>query len=444
MNNISARTLAVEVLERIEADGAYSNILLDQIIKKHKLSVKERSLLTELVYGVIQNKRLLDYYLKPYIKKPKQLDGWVRQVLRIAIYQMICLDAIPSYAAINEAVKTAKKRGHRGISGFVNGVLRNVQRHPLNSLEDQLSAIEMIGIQYSLPDPLVQQLIEDYGIETTQHIAKSVNQRSHVAVRVNPKRMSRNEAIRMLKDEGFEAIKSQLSSVGLIIKDGLPVQTTLFKKGIITVQDEASMLVAPALAIQPADKVLDACAAPGGKTAHIATFLDSTQGGYVVAGDIHEHKLKLIRETLERQELASVCQTRLMDAKTIDKVYDQGTFDKILVDAPCSGMGLLRRKPDIRFQKQLSDFGTLHTLQLAILTSAASTLKVGGRLVYSTCTIIKRENEHVINEFLMTHPQYTLASDVDSFDHFENGMVTILPHQYGSDGFFIAVLERRD
>lgn len=201
------------------------------MIKEENLSSQERALLTELVYGVMQNKRLIDYYLSKFLKPSQKLDGWVRQLLRVAVYQLVFLDQIPTYAAINEAVQYAKRRGHRGISGLVNGVLRNIDRHPLKSLDEITSKIERIGTQYSLPDWLVQQLVADYGEETAEAIAQSFNKRAHVSVRVNTNQLSRDEALEQLQVAGFEVTRSELSPVGLIIQGGLPTDTELFQQG---------------------------------------------------------------------------------------------------------------------------------------------------------------------------------------------------------------------
>ncbi|WP_347300739.1 16S rRNA (cytosine(967)-C(5))-methyltransferase RsmB [Dolosigranulum savutiense] len=443
MSKPTARELAVQLLERTEQDGAYTNLILNQVITEEDLSLQERALLTELVYGVMQNKRLIDYYLSKFLKPSQKLDGWVRQLLRVAVYQLVFLDQIPTYAAINEAVQYAKRRGHRGISGLVNGVLRNIDRHPLKNLDDITSKVERIGTQYSLPDWLVKQLVADYGEATTEAIAQSFNQRAHVSVRVNTQQLSRDEALEQLQVAGFEVTRSELSPVGLIIQGGLPTDTELFQQGAITIQDEAAMLVAPALEVEPADYVWDACAAPGGKSAHIATYLDKSSGGQLLSTDIHEHKISLIKASLHRQKQEEQSRVDVLDAREVVAKYGSEQFDKILVDAPCSGIGLLRRKPDIRFQKSAHTSQELAERQLDILTAAAKALKVGGRLVYATCTILKEENEAVIATFLKEHPNFQLSPiKVEHQVLVNEGMVTILPHQFESDGFFIAALEK--
>lgn len=443
MSKSTARELAVQLLERTEQDGAYTNLILNQVIKEENLSSQERALLTELVYGVMQNKRLIDYYLSQFLKPSQKLDGWVRQLLRIAVYQLVFLDQIPTYAAINEAVQYAKRRGHRGISGLVNGVLRNIDRHPLKSLDEITSKIERIGMQYSLPDWLVKQLVANYGEETTEAIAQSFNKRAHVSVRVNTNQLSRDEALEQLQVAGFEVTRSELSPVGLIIQGGLPTDTELFQQGAITIQDEAAMLVAPALEVRPSDYVWDACAAPGGKSAHIATYLDNASGGQLLSTDIHPHKLSLIQASLDRQKQNDKSRVEQLDAREVVAQYGSEQFDKILVDAPCSGVGLLRRKPDIRFQKSAHTSQALAQSQLEILAAAAEALKVGGRLVYATCTILKEENEAVIEAFLKQHSNFQLCCIPLEQEALANdGMVTILPHQFDSDGFFIAALEK--
>lgn len=444
MSKQSARAIAVHILDRIEQEKAYSNIVLNQALKEENMTDQDRSLLTELVYGVIQNKRLLDYYLSPYVRNPKKLDNWVKQVLRLGVYQLVFLDTIPAYAAISEAVNYTKKRGHRGVAGFVNGVLRNVMRHPLKSLDHISSSVEKIGIKYSLPQWLVTELINDYDEQTVEYIANSFNKRAKVSIRVNVKRLSRKEVMSQLEKEGFDVSESRLAPEGIIVHNGLPVNSSLFKQGIITIQDESSMLVAPALEVAPSDYVLDACAAPGGKSSHIATYLEASVGGCLLSSDIHKHKIPLIESNLSRQQLQSVSQVDVIDARKLSLKFKEETFDKILIDAPCSGIGLLRRKPDIRYHKKDSHSTSLSDLQLSILNEAAKVLKVGGRLIYSTCTILKKENQHIIQAFLQEHKNFQLAKIKTNLTTSNDGMLTILPHQFDSDGFFIAALEKID
>lgn len=441
----SSRYLAVDILNKVEASQAFSNIVLNDVLKQNKLSPEDTRFLTELVYGVIQNKLKLDYQLNPFIRKQKKIDGWVMQLLRISLYQITLLDKIPMHAIVNEAVNIAKVRGNRGISGFVNGVLRAIERQGVRSVSDISDPIEKLSIMYSYPEWIVTLLSEEVGMEETEKILDSLSDKARLSLRVNTTLMSLESVQKQLELEGFETEKSKVSENGLICLRGLPVKSSLFKDGIITIQDESSMLVAEALQVESGDAVLDACAAPGGKTTHIATYLDKSQGGQVTALDLHEKKIRKIRENADRLGFADIIITNAMDARKAAETFENESFDKILIDAPCSGLGLMRRKPDIRYQKKLTDIQALQKVQLDILTSVAPLLKKGGRLVYSTCTITRKENDDVVEAFLSEQssfeiePVYRKNTEIRLSD---NGFLHLYPHRYHTDGFFIASLRK--
>lgn len=441
----SSRYLAMMILEKVNSKGAFSNIVLNQTIEKEALSKEDSNLLTELVYGVIQRKRTLDYILEPYLDNKKKLQNWVLQLLRLSVYQLYYLERVPDHAVLNEAVNIAKVRGHKGIAGLTNGVLRNVLRNGIPDYSKIKDPVVRLGTMYSLPDWIIDQSIKNIGIEETENYAQSLLEKSKVSLRVNSKQISVDKAIEQLMDEGYSVEKSRVSPYGLVSKSGLPARSSLFKTGMITIQDESSMLVAPALKIEPGDKVLDACAAPGGKTTHIATYLDQRQNGEVLALDLHAHKIRLIEQNAKRQHVDAVVKTQNIDARKIKELVSDETFDKILIDAPCSGLGLMRRKPEIRYSKTPEDLISLKKIQLDILVSLAPLLKKGGRLIYSTCTITHEENEEVIETFLRDHPAYTiepvyLENKYINLD--EDDMLRLYPHQYGTDGFFICSLTK--
>lgn len=441
----SSRYIAVTILEKIEKNQSFSNLLLNEAVNNHELSDKDKGLLTELVYGVIQNKLLLDYQLKPFVKRPDKLDNWVKQLLRVSLYQMTQLDKIPTHAIVNEAVRIAKMRGHKGISGFVNGVLRSIDRQGVRSPENITDPVAYLSIKYSYPEWMIELLIEEVGPEETEKIAQSLSKRAKVSLRVNTALKLMSEVIAQLTDEGYQVRESEIARDGLICENGLPVKSELFKTGVITVQDESSMLVAEAMQIDEADTILDACAAPGGKTTHMATYLTESKGS-IVALDINKNKLKKVEENAERMGVSEIIETRLLDAKKSSDVFTSQSFDKILVDAPCSGLGLMRRKPDIRYQKSLDDIFSLQKVQKNILNSVAPLLKKGGRLIYSTCTITLKENNEVIEAFLKDNadfaiePVYTHKGVVK---HSTEGYVNLYPHYFDTDGFFIACLIKK-
>ena len=443
----SSRYLAMEILEKIEVEKAYSNLLLRKVIDDKELSKEESNLLTELVYGVIQRKMTLDYQLEPFIKKQKKLQNWVIQLLRVSLYQLEYLDRIPEHAIINEAGKIARNRGHRGIVGLVNGVLRNIQREGVREVTAIEPLRERLSVQYSLPLWLVDEFIVQIGEDETEKLAASLSERPSLSLRVNLKKISRKKALEELTREGYQVTPSVVSPFGIIVTNGVPVETRLFKEGYLAVQDESSMLVAPALNIEPSHQVLDACAAPGGKTMHIATnYLDVQEGGKVVALDVHEHKVDLIKENAIRQHVESVVEAKQLDARNITDEFPENSFDRVLVDAPCSGLGLMRRRPEIRYTKTKEDILSLQKLQLEILEEVSKSLKSGGELVYSTCTITNLENQDVVRAFLDKHSEFTLV-DVEypnsDMKPNEDGTITIFPHQHKTDGFFISKLVKK-
>lgn len=447
-NNIknTSRYLAVEILEKIELEGSYSNLLLRKTINEKDLSKEETNLLTELVYGVIQRKMTLDYQLHPFIKKQKKIENWVIQLLRISLYQFEYLDRIPPHAIVNEAANIARARGHRGVVGLVNGVLRNIPRKGVLDPQTIEPLNKCLSIQYSLPIWLVDEFIQELGEAEAEKLVGSLVERPKLSLRVNLKKISREEALETLTKEGYQVEPSDISPFGIIALNGVPVDSELFIQGHLAVQDESSMLVAPIVDAKPEHQVLDACAAPGGKTMHMATnYVESSQGGQIVAFDVHEHKMTLIHENADRQGVADVVTTKELDARNVVDVYSKESFDRILVDAPCSGLGLMRRRPEIRYNKTLADIKNLQKLQLEILNAASKVLKTGGDIVYSTCTITKRENEDVVQAFLKANDAFELIPielPNSEMTINESGTLSIYPHQYGTDGFYIAKMRK--
>lgn len=435
----------MEVLENVEKRRSYSNIELDSALKRNHLIPSDAGLLTELVYGVTQRKYTLDYYLEPFIRQPEEVEGWVRQLLRLSVYQFAYLDKVPSHALVNEAVEIAKFKGHEGTAGFINAVLRSVQRKGLRSFEDISNPITRLSIQYSAPEWMIQKFTDEIGLTETEKLFSSLLTKSKASVRVNTQINTVEQAKEKLESEGFESSLSKISPVGLVSGSGHFASTSLFKEGGITIQDETSMLVAPAMQIQPNHHVLDACAAPGGKTMHIATYLSKEKGGNVTALDLHEKKLKLIIANAERLHVEHVVDMTAIDARKAAETFSTGTFDRILVDAPCSGLGLMRRKPDIKYTKTAEDIVQLAKVQGEILEAVSKCLKPEGLLVYSTCTITPEENEQVIAGFLENNPSFeavdVYAPHLDA-KNIKNGMVKIYPHNEQTDGFFIACLKK--
>lgn len=436
----TARFQALLILLRCEKDGAYANLL----VKEAPVKKEDRALLAELVYGVLSRRYTLDYQLAPFIQG-KKVDLWVRLLLLLALYQILFLDRVPQHAIVDESVKIAKQAGNVGVSKFVNGVLRTFLRSSHPKVSDLSDPLERLCVQYSISKPLAQLLLKQYGWETTEALLASLIEASKVSARLCVDVGARSALLEQLRQEGYEVEASAISPYGIVGRQGYLAGSTPFQKGALTIQDESSMLVAPALQVEPQHQVLDACAAPGGKTTHIAQFLSAKAGGKVTALDIHAHKCQLIEENAQRLGLEVCIETKTLDARKVDTAFADESFDRILVDAPCSGLGLMRRKPDIKYRKSLDDLQKLTSIQKEILNACAPKLKVGGLLVYSTCTINKDENEAVVQHFLNTHPNFTCVPVVGQEQVSQSIVpegIVILPQQYGTDGFFISCLKK--
>ena len=443
----TVRYLAVDILESVENEGAYSNLLLNKVILSEKLSPKDAGLLTEIVYGVIQRKMTLDYGLSSYIKDPKKQLSWLNNLLRVSAYQMVYLTKIPDHAVLFDAVEIAKVKGHAGIASYVNGVLRNVQRNGLRDWKTISNAKKRISVGASMPKWLVAYFIERIGIEETEKMAFSLLEDPFVSLRLQSNEISREEAIGLLKAEGYDVVASPVSPVGIRIHGGKIVDSPLFKDGMLTIQVESSQLVAPVGELEKDFLVLDSCAAPGGKTTHMASYLSASENGKVIALDMYEHKISLINQNAERLHVSDRIETHVLDAKEAVHAFAPESFDVIYVDAPCSGLGLMRRKPEIKYVKNAQDFLDLHQEQILILNSVSSLLKKGGRLVYSTCTLTTEENQMSVRTFLENHAEFAIvpirSEYLDKKSFTAEGFVQIYPHDYGTDGFFISCMVKR-
>ena len=425
----TARSLALAVLEDVFVNQAYSNIALNKHLKGSQLLAADKGLVTEIVYGTVARKLTLEWYLSHFIEDRDKLDNWLYILLLLSAYQLRYLDKVPNHAVVNEAVEIAKVR-KKGSEKLVNAVLRRILREGWPDIDSIKRKNKRDSIAYSLPVWLVSKLKEEYGEERAQAIFESLLVRNKASIRVTD--LSRKEEIKAL----LEATDSLLATTGLVKEQGHFAGHDLFAEGVITIQDESSQLVAPTLRLQGDEQVLDACAAPGGKTVHMASYLTS---GKVTALDLYDHKLDLIQENAQRLGVADRVQTQKLDARKVHEFFDRDPFDKILVDAPCSGIGLLRRKPDIKYNKETADFASLQQIQLEILGSVCQTLRKGGIITYSTCTIVSEENFHVVEAFLESHPEFEQVKlEHECKDILKDGCILITPELYGSDGFFIS------
>lgn len=453
----SARLIALEVLVKVEQSGAYSNLQLNKALQEASLSRQDAALATEIVYGTISRKLTIDYWLASFVSKGiHKLQPWVHQLLRLSMYQLLWLDRIPAHAVVNEAVNIAKKKGHQGISSMVNGVLRNVIRQ-----QDQLQLAniklgndaETLSVRYSFPKWMVERFLTCYGIETTEQILKSSNDAPNSSIRVNTMKTSVSELLHQLAEQGIEAEPSPLAPAGINVTHGGHLASLeAFTSGLFSLQDESSMLVAEVLAPKPGMAILDACAAPGGKSLHIGELMCGQ--GKLISNDLHEHKRQLIEAGAKRLGLSHI-ETLSGDAANLVHTLPAGSFDAVLLDAPCSGLGVIKRKPEIKWTKQEEDIIAIAGIQEQLLSAMSQLVKPGGVLVYSTCTIAQEENEEQIAKFLQKHEQFELDPNwpqailqrlreqniaLDSF----NGQLQLLPQHANSDGFFIARLKRKE
>lgn len=439
------RRLAVKAIYQIVYKGAYANIVLQQLISEHRLSDLDRRFLTELVYGVIRRLNYLDAIIVHLTKRPmKKLSPWVQAILRLGIYQLFYMDKVPASAAVNESVKLAKSLT-KGLHGFVNGVMRNVVRQQDSlGIEDLAkNDREVISYVYNQPLWLVDMWVTELGLAKTEELLAWFNERPALTARVNTLVTTIDACVTAMTESGWEVALHPILPEAIIIHKhmGSLEQSAFVTNGWITFMDVASMLVAHVVNPVAGERVLDVCAAPGGKSLHMAALMGND--GYIQSCDIHEHKLQLMADNAKR--LGVTCMhTALQDGRQLPETWEY-TFDRVLVDVPCSGLGILQKKLDMRWRKEPKQLQELPVLQLAILERASTMVKVGGVLVYSTCTIHQGENMDVVNQFLTKHDDFTLEP-IQGFSSLtaDNGTITTNPAVDGIDGFFMARMRRKE
>ena len=423
------RLAATKILFDVATKSAYSNVALAQTLRAEKFSDLDRKFCTELVYGTVKAGASLDWKILKYLNRPlAKVDEKILAVLRVGMYQIFFLDRVPNSAAVNESVELTKKFCGLGASKFVNGVLRAAVREPHKSDFPTGDDLKSLALRNFHPLWLVKLFAKEFGLDATKKILEFDNTEPPLCLRVNFLKTTREKILDALKNFGMEAEPSTLAPEGIICRGhGALDKFQPLRDGLCQVQDESSMTAARLLNPQAGEFVIDCCAAPGGKSTHLAELMKNR--GRIIAADIYETKLEHIKTNAQRLGI-KIIEPLLIDARTIgEKFFNQA--DKVLVDAPCSGLGVLRRKADIRWKKIPDELNDLPALQEKILSSAAQTLKCEGILVYSTCTIIQRENESVIEKFLATHENFRLVEKK-----------TLLPQVTGTDGFFSAKLRR--
>ncbi|MGE5629356.1 MAG: 16S rRNA (cytosine(967)-C(5))-methyltransferase RsmB [Solirubrobacterales bacterium] len=437
-----ARKISVDVLMDVFNKNAFSNIALGRQLNKYELDVKDKALTTEIVYGTIKYKYTIDCILEKYIKNGlKKVDSMVLNILRISIYQLRYLDKIPEFAVVNEAVELSKKKSS-GASKLVNGVLRNYIRNKDIKYYDENNLIESLCFNYSFPKWLVELFINQYEIDDVIRILQGLNMRPYVTVRVNNLKTTYEDALKALEESGYDVEEGEVCPEAVIIKKGSSIENNpLYIKGEISVQDESAMLVAPIMDLTENMNVLDLCSAPGGKACHAAEIMNNT--GKVYAFDIQENKLSLINENVKRLGIKNITVSRLDASKYLEKLAQSG--DRVLIDVPCSGIGIIRKKPEIKWTKDLIGTRNLVNIQRSIMENASRYTKNGGKLIYSTCTLNKEENEDNIKWFIEKHNQFTIEpiylGKFSNVIYHKEGYVTILPNE-NMDGFFICKMKK--
>ena len=441
----TARGAAALVLRMVLDDGAYTNIALNQYLRGSRLSDLDRRLATELVYGTVKALGTLDWYLAQCVTRPlDKVAPEILCILRMSAYQLLYMERIPASAACNEAVKLTRSVSHEGSAKFVNGVLRGLLRKQaageLSFPEEGEDDAGYLSLKYYHPRWLVKRWLGPWGREGTERLLAFDNSAAPVCLRVNTLVTTREQLLQALAEAGAQVHASAWSADGIVCEK-LPSLHALMAAlpKHFYIQDESSMLVAPLLAAAPGMRVLDLCSAPGGKTTHIAQLMQNK--GEIIACDVHEHKLELIAENAKRLDIT--CIEPLLNDATVERSEWLGAFDRVLVDAPCSGMGVLRRRAEARWRKQRKDLKLFPPLQLAILEQAAKYVKDGGRMVYSTCTIEQSENHYLVEEFLTKHPEWQRVPFVHPRTGAEVAELQLLPQVDEIDGFYICVLERK-
>ena len=410
---MNARELAFQLLKEICIKKKYSNLVLRSELDR--ADPKDKGFVTQVVYGTLQNYRLCRYQWEPFVKRMP--DDEVCVLLDMSVYQLLFMEKAPAYAIINEMVNITKKCIHAKYGNLVNAVLHKVEKQQERELTG--SPEEQLAIATSHPLWLVNMWKAQYGYETAEQICHSNMETKPNAARVNTWKMSRDELLE--KDHDFK--KGSLSVDAVLYQGSSIFATSYYKDGLISIQDEASQLVARMMDPIPGEQVLDVCSAPGTKSMHMAELMKNE--GRIVCGDIHEHRVELIKQGAQRLGLTNI-EALVMDATKLEEIGEE-SFDRVLCDVPCSGYGVLARKSDIKYHMDSSDMDTLIPLQQEILQTSSKHVKDGGILVYSTCTLNKKENEKQVEKFLKDHEEFTLVDQK-----------TIFPFTYHTDGFFLA------
>ncbi len=427
------REIILKVLYDVDKNGAFSNIALDKVLnqaRKSSVSLDKRDVgfISEIVYGTVSWRLTLDEIIKKYSNvKIKKISLWILNILRMSIYQIVFLDKVPKSAAVNEAVNLAKRYGHKSSSNFVNAILRKIDKKDYEEFFKIDDDIERISKTTSMPMWIVEELLKQYNIEEVESVCRNSNMRPKLYIRVNRLKTNKQDLINELIKENIIFEETDCEDF-LELKEVRNIENIqAFKQGLFTVQDKQAGKIPLVLDPKPNQRVLDSCSSPGGKTSYIAEIMENK--GEIIAWDIHLHRAKLVEETAKRLGI-DIIKTEVRDATIYEEKY-VNFFDKILLDVPCLGLGVLKRKPDIKWRRNFEDINEITKVQSKILENCSKYLKVGGEIVYSTCSILKDENEKIIENFVEKNKMFVVE---ETFSNFQNDEV---------DGFYICKLLKK-
>lgn len=441
----SPRNIAFNVLLKIEQDNAYSNIALNNAIRENRLNGLDSSFVSALVYGVLERQITLDYIIRQYSKIPiRKIETKTKIILRLGILQLLFMDKVPESAAVNESVNLAKKHKLQKSSGFVNGILRSITRAEVKyTLPDEKDKVRYYAIKYSAPQELTKLWLESYGEENTAELLKALNGRPKICARVNTLRTNKKALIEELAKQNVSAEEIPFLENAITLENtGSIERLQSYKKGLFHIQDASSQLCVDLLSPKPREIMLDVCSAPGGKSFTSAQYMSDR--GKIFSCDLYDHKLKLIKDNARRLGINSIVTLKRDGASS---EVPLPIADKILCDVPCSGLGILSRKPEIRYKDNLIT-DDLPELQYKILCKSAEYLANGGRLVYSTCTLNPEENNKNAKRFLDEHTDFygvkiKLPETIKRAFEEKDYELTLMPHTAGTDGFYIAVFGKK-
>jgi len=439
-----ARRTAIDILQRVEAGGAFASVLIAGI-PESSLSHRDRALAQELVLGVLRWQKALDYFIERYGQRPPEgLDLPVLMALRLGIYQLRYLSRIPASAAVNESVNLVRRARLAGAAGLVNAVLRRAARSLSDAPGEGISdSLEKLAVEVSHPAWMLERWSNAFGSAEAAALALANNRAPQAAFRINTLLSDSERALAALHQNGVNTRPSVIAPGAFVAEHAAALGSSdLTRRGWIYIQDEASQLVSLALRVEPGQRVLDLCAAPGSKTSHIAALAGGD--AMIVACDLHLHRLATLISICSKLGAGSVSAVTLDGTRSLPFLVHAPKFDRVLVDAPCTGTGTLRANPEIKWRLSPDDVNRIARTQLELLRQGAEVLETGARLVYSTCSIEAEENERVVEKFLEGGAPFKIIKPEMSVDLMTaDGFIRTFPHRHGCDGFFAAVLERR-